>query len=445
MLFGKKSEKTVKSKKYGIKTTTKKKQAKPVKLPEEIIVITDDKLKPGDPCPNTGCAGKVYKTNYSRDEVYEGKAPFAIKVFLYLVLRCNQCGEYFTPDEPQEVKEIKASGISALALYRYGFGLPHYRIAEISGICGVPFAKSTQWDLLSKNFFMFESVFKELVKKSADCSLLFFDDTHIKILNKKSGFINGSKRKKISTSGFLCEDKDYKISLFFTGHRNAGENLDRILQLRNYNLPPPILMSDASTTNLPINKKSVHIAFCNVHGRRYFMRLQEHYEKECSVVIQCYRRIYKNDRFTKNNNYNPVQRLEYHKKHSSRYFVLIYKWLNRLTKLKLIEPNSSFGEAVKYMFRNKKYLEMFLKIPGCPLDNNAAERELKRVITHRKNSLFYKTQRGADIGDMFMSIINTCRNNDINAMKYLNTVILNYKSAKLKPEKWMPWNFNNNL
>ena len=42
-------------------------------------------------------------------------------------------------------------------------------------------------------------------------------------------------------------------------------------------------------------------------------------------------------------------------------------------------------------------LTQFLRVPGAPLDNNVTERILKMAILHRKNSLFYRTQRGADV------------------------------------------------
>jgi hypothetical protein len=42
-------------------------------------------------------------------------------------------------------------------------------------------------------------------------------------------------------------------------------------------------------------------------------------------------------------------------------------------------------------------------VPGAPLDNNPIERELRTAVRHRKNSLFYKTQAGAGVGDVLMS------------------------------------------
>jgi len=52
---------------------------------------------------------------------------------------------------------------------------------------------------------------------------------------------------------------------------------------------------------------------------------------------------------------------------------------------------------------------LFLQKAGAPLDNNLCERALKKAILHPKNSLFYKTENGAHVGDIFMSLIYTCQ------------------------------------
>lgn len=52
-------------------------------------------------------------------------------------------------------------------------------------------------------------------------------------------------------------------------------------------------------------------------------------------------------------------------------------------------------------------------MPSAPLDHNVAERTLTMAILHRKNSLGYKTVKGAHVGDLFMSLIQTCRSNTL--------------------------------
>ena len=69
------------------------------------------------------------------------------------------------------------------------------------------------------------------------------------------------------------------------------------------------------------------------------------------------------------------------------------------------------------------------------------ERVLKKAVLHRKNALYYRTIHGAEVGDLFMSLIETCRLNGVNSFDYL--VELQRHAAELlaRPAAWMPWNY----
>ncbi len=112
---------------------------------------------------------------------------------------------------------------------------------------------------------------------------------------------------------------------------------------------------------------------------------------------------------------------------------------------KTIEPNSGLGKAIKYMQNHWNELTLFLRQPGAPLDNNSVERALKKAVLHRKNSLFYKTLHGAEVGDIFMSLIHTCELNKINPFDYLVTVLRHALEIRTAPALWMPWNYREQL
>ena len=80
-------------------------------------------------------------------------------------------------------------------------------------------------------------------------------------------------------------------------------------------------------------------------------------------------------------------------------------------------------------------------MPGAPLDNNICERALKRAILHRKNSLFYKTRRGARVGDMYMSLIYTCELCQVSPFDYLNALHRHADLVAEAPHDWLPWNY----
>ena len=120
------------------------------------------------------------------------------------------------------------------------------------------------------------------------------------------------------------------------------------------------------------------------------------------------------------------------------------KWLDDQIDGRKVEPNSTLGGAINYMRQRWEELTRFLEVPGAPLDNNPVERILKMSILHRKNSLFYRTERGAEVGDVFMSLIQTCQANRVNPFDYLMAVVRNAETAKTFPEEWLPWNYHLN-
>jgi len=67
------------------------------------------------------------------------------------------------------------------------------------------------------------------------------------------------------------------------------------------------------------------------------------------------------------------------------------------------------------------------------------------VILHRKNSLFFKTGNGANVGDLFMSLIHTCVLQGVNPFDYLTSLQENYRDRLIAPENWMPWNFQDQM
>jgi hypothetical protein len=109
------------------------------------------------------------------------------------------------------------------------------------------------------------------------------------------------------------------------------------------------------------------------------------------------------------------------------------------------EPNSGLGQAISYLLKHWQKLTLFLEKPGVPLDNNIVERALKKAILHRKNSLFYKTRKGAQMGDLFMSLIHTCELNGVNAFDYLTELQRHVEELKQNPSAWMPWNYRETL
>ncbi len=253
-----------------------------------------------------------------------------------------------------------------------------------------------------------------------------------------------ASRKGMFTSGLISILGDIKIGLFFTGRNHAGENLSDVLAHRSKELQPPIQMCDALSRNLPTDIKTM-LANCLTHGRRQFVDIIENFPQECRFVIKILAKVYHNDSEAKAQNLSPEQRLSFHQRESRPRMEELHTWLNRQFEEKAVEPNSGLGKAIKYMLKHWEALTLFLRVSGAPLDNNICERALKMAILHRKNSLFYKNEYGAYVGDMFMSLIHTCRLSKINPFDYLTALQKYSAHLRQNPHLWMPWNYQTTL
>ena len=60
-------------------------------------------------------------------------------------------------------------------------------------------------------------------------------------------------------------------------------------------------------------------------------------------------------------------------------------------------------------------------------------------------ALFYRTLNGAQVGDLFMSLIHTCQLCGANSFDYLTELQRHAQELATKPAEWMPWNYRETL
>lgn len=416
--------------------------------PSKIVPHSHSDLQAGSSCPT--CAhGTLQRCKPGKIIRLVGNTPIAAELHEPERLRCSGCGQVFTAELPPEIREEKAdaSANALVAFFRYGMGIPHYRLASIQKALGVPLPASTQYEMVEMLWTTVVPVFKMLLHIAAGWPLMFVDDTPAKILE----FFKDREQRKASgervgmfSTAIVARNMDREIHLFFTGRKHAGENLGELLAHREPGSSPPIQMSDALSRNFPKDHLTV-VALCLVHGRRNFVDCEEAFPEDAAYVIERIGQVYKHEKEIRTAGLDDQARLEYHQKHSRVPMEEIKAYAEQKINGREVEPNGVLGQAFQYLLKHWPGLTRFLEVPGAPLDNNDAERLIKRFIQHRKNSLFYKTEDGARVGDCLMSLIQTCMAADENPVEYLATLHQHARHVANKPELWLPWNFRNTL
>ena len=414
------------------------------------VGIAHDELKHGQRCPECE-TGKVYAKSPKVLVRITGAPPLRATLYELERFRCSLCGETFTASAPDGVGEAKydASSAAMIGLLRYGSGLPFNRLEGLQGSMGIPLPASTQWDIVRDVSVELKLIFEEVIRQAADGDVLYNDDTSMKILslmNVPPGPGDGvaPERTGIFTSGIVSTKQGRRIALFFTGRKHAGENLSDVLAQRASELAPPIQMCDALSRNPPKEFETI-LANCLTHGRRNFVKVVENFPQECRYVIEALAKVYRNDALAREQELSPEQRLRFHKAKSKPILKKLKAWFKVQLDDKKVEPNSGLGEAIRYMLKHWEKLTLFLNVPGAPLDNNLCERALKKAILHRKNSLFYMTKNGAQVGDIFLSLIHTAELNGIDPFDYLTQLIRHRGEIEGRTADWLPWNYRDTL
>ena len=414
------------------------------------IPVPHASLKPGDHCPEC-LKGKLYEQKGPGLRIrVVGQAPIAATVYELERMRCNLCGEIFEADAPAGVGESKYDETAAamIALLRYGSGIPFYRLEGLERKLGIPLPPSTQWEIVEEVAEVIWPAFQELIRQAGQGEVFHNDDTGMKILSlARVSAPPAGERTGVFTSGIVSTRQGQRIALFFTGRRHAGENFAQVLAHRAAGLPPPIQMCDALSRNVPKlpEKLKVIVGNCNAHSRRRFVEVVSNFPEECRYVLESLAEVYGYDAQAEERGLSPEERLRFHQEHSGPVMDKLHAWLSDQFAEKKVEPNSGLGSAITYCLRHWHELTLFLRQADAPLDNNVVERALKKAILHRKNSLFYKTENGAQVGDLFMSLIHTCELNGANAFDYLTELQKHAEEVAKNPSSWMPWNYRGTL
>jgi transcription elongation factor Elf1 len=411
------------------------------------VDIKHQKLKHGDRCPECG-KGNVYGQKEPKVLVrIVGQAPLAATVYSLERLRCGACGQVFTAQEPEGVgaEKYDETAEAMIAQLKYGAGTPFNRLEQLESQLFIPLPAATQWEIVEEVAQVIKPARDELIRQAAQGTVVHNDDTGMRVLMLKRD--PSDERTGVFTSGIVSVGEGHKVALYFTGGRHAGENLAEVLKQRSTELPSPIQMCDALSRNVPKLPAGAEIllANCLAHGRRQSVDVAENFPDECRYVLEMLGQVYGHDAEARERGLTPDERLRLHQERSRPVMDKLHAWLEAQLDERRTEPNSGLGEAISYLLRHWQPLTLFLRKAAAPLDNNIAERALKRAILHRKNALFYRTLHGAQVGDLFMSLIHSCQLCGVNSFDYLIELQRHARELAACPAEWMPWNYRETM
>jgi transposase len=168
---------------------------------------------------------------------------------------------------------------------------------------------------------------------------------------------------------------------------------------------------------------------CNAHARRKFYEARGTDALRSHQALASYRQLYELERQAKA--FSDAQRLQMRQDLAVPILGRFHQWLE--ARRPEVLPKSPMAEALGYALNNWAALARYTGAGFLAIDNNAAERETKRIAIGRKNWLTVGSPRGGQTAAVLMSVTSTCARLGVEPWAYLQDVLTRLPS--LPPEQ----------
>lgn len=389
-------------------------------------------------CPSCGQARRPLGKGRVTEILERTVAYFERQIHIQETLSCG-CGE--APVQAEAAKRPIFGG-------RYGSGLvaniiaakcadsiPIDRLSKIYAREGLELSKSTLNSLLHKTAEVLSPVIKALQERVVSSDLVASDDTEIKVLKRKGKDTPGTFRAYFWT--FLSL-QDQLVSYVCRSTKGRVVPLEILGDSEGY------LVCDGSPSYNSVTRDGQRIyCGCWAHARRKFLDCQQGFEEQCEQVLSWISQLYAIESEVKAQGLQGSEAHLLRRQTESREILKsLEAWLDKESGR--YAPTEGLAKAITYLRNQWQGLIRFTEDPRIPLDNNAAERTMRRIGIGRKNWLFAgNDEKGESLAGLY-SLVMSADLCGLNAEEYVKNLLDNLDEIRPSnledwlPHKWKP-------
>jgi transposase len=336
------------------------------------------------------------------------------------------------PDAAPVDRGLAGPGLLAhVVVSKYADHLPLNRLEEGFERQGVHIARSTMCDWVEQVADLLRPITDAMAKASLSAHRIHTDDTGIPILAP------GSTHK--GHVWVYVADDDYVVFRYTPRRKGDGpreflKGYTGYIQADAANLYDR-LFGDAGGASEDAAATEVG---CWAHARRRFFDAQLTDRERALIGLGFIKKLYEADRVVMK---LPPSRRTAERQRLCAPMVDAFKvWLD--AEALVVLPKAPIADAIGYVRNQWGALTRFLEDARLKLDNNIAERQLRRVAVGRKNWLFAGSENGAERSCVLYSLLATCKLHGVNPFDYLRDVIMRVSShpardvLELSPKTW---------
>jgi transposase len=340
---------------------------------------------------------------------------------------CPACEEQLdTAARPEAAIDKGLAGPGLLAYIvtsKFSDYLPLYRLEDIFSRQGFEISRATQSVWCGDVADLAEPLYRLMAERVRASHVVATDDTIMPMLSR-------GKTAKARMWVYVGDEANpYNVFDFTLDRGRDGPK--RFLQ--DYR---QVLLADGyGGYNGVVAGNEITRAGCWAHARRKVIDAEKAAPEIAREAVALVRALYEVEREASGR--SAAERLEMRQRRSApvldRLREKLLGWKEQLL------PKHPMAEAIGYALSQWAELTVFCSDGAVPIDNNVSEREMKRVVLNRKNSLFVGNQRGGRTSAVLASLTSTCRRHDVDPQLYLTQLLTNLPSVRMSDlGEWLP-------
>ncbi len=177
---------------------------------------------------------------------------------------------------------------------------------------------------------------------------------------------------------------------------------------------------------------------CNAHARRKFYEARTSDTLRSHQALSWYGSLYELERASKGYAEDTLRKIR--QDIALALLEMFRTWLD--DQQTQVLPKSPMAEAINYALNQWTALMRYTESGILAIDNNVAEREMKRIAIGRKNWLFFGSDQGGKTASILFSFTSTCQRLGVEPWAYLQDVLTRLPTtsadqlAGLLPDRW---------
>jgi transposase len=313
-------------------------------------------------------------------------------------------------------KGLPGPGLLAhLIVSKYTDHMPLHRLQRAYERQGYFLHRSTLCDWLGACADLLRPLYDLMVGVVLRSRVIHTDDTPVKLQELVSHLLSTARFwVYLGDAAHPYNVFDFTVNRKRDGPQQFLANYQGYLQADAFSGYDGLYLPDPRTAQARI----IEVA-CNAHARRKFYEARGSDALRSHQALAYYRQLYELER--QGQDFSNEQRHQMRQDLAEPILGQFHQWLQ--AQRPEVLPKSPMGEALGYALHNWAALVRYTEAGFLAIDNNAAEREMKRVAVGRKNWLTVGSPRGGRTAAVLFSLTSTCQRLGVEPWAYLQDVL----------------------